>query len=324
MFHLWVFTFQHQRLVLGTQRNSAISAMWSEDHSGDGRAVSFLKLSSSSNSNNDSTVSVSAETRKAKCLQDEKQKKYELQSCRHWVPKQTCVKYVIKCAYKVPGTVGKQRFIWCRIQFSPLLLGNKAASPSCKRWVSTDLQCPQGKMSKHCLSWFFASVFMIIPMAVDELAWCEDVRFQEDQPSNLGALDQSSPWQEGNEENWKYMEGNSKLIRQETGIIIWYRFWPFCNLDKTKRKPRQTSLVLYWNLHTQALEYLHWQLFSPVPSIMCEPISSKNQIWMSSDVRILNRQVLLQWEIKINLPELYILQIMRNVYMSVSLHSSYK
>lgn len=51
-----------QRLVLGLQRNSANSAMWSEDHSGEGRAVSFLKLFSSKSSNKDSTVNVSAKT----------------------------------------------------------------------------------------------------------------------------------------------------------------------------------------------------------------------------------------------------------------------
>lgn len=51
-----------QRLALGMQRNSAKSAIWSEDHSGEGSAVSFLKLSSSKSSNKDSTVKESAET----------------------------------------------------------------------------------------------------------------------------------------------------------------------------------------------------------------------------------------------------------------------
>lgn len=51
-----------QRLGLDLQRNSAKSAIWSEDHSGDGSAVSFLKLSSSKSSNKDSTVRESAET----------------------------------------------------------------------------------------------------------------------------------------------------------------------------------------------------------------------------------------------------------------------
>ena len=51
-----------QRLGLDLQRNSARSAIWSEDHSGEGSAVSFLKLSSSKSSNNDSTVKESAET----------------------------------------------------------------------------------------------------------------------------------------------------------------------------------------------------------------------------------------------------------------------
>lgn len=32
-----------------------------------------------------------------------------------------------------------------------------------------------------------------IPMAADELVWCEGAKFQEDQPSNLDALDQPSP-----------------------------------------------------------------------------------------------------------------------------------
>lgn len=40
-----------------------------------------------------------------------------------------------------------------------------------------------------------------IPMAADELVWCEDAKFQEGQPSNLGALDQPSPQQEVNEEH---------------------------------------------------------------------------------------------------------------------------
>ena len=53
----------HHRLILGLHRNSAKSAMWSDDHSGEGRAVSFLKLSSSRSSNNDSTVNESAERR---------------------------------------------------------------------------------------------------------------------------------------------------------------------------------------------------------------------------------------------------------------------
>lgn len=54
---------KRQRLDLFLQqRNSAKRAMWSEDHSGEGSAVSFLKLSSSSNSNNDSTTKESAET----------------------------------------------------------------------------------------------------------------------------------------------------------------------------------------------------------------------------------------------------------------------
>lgn len=55
----------YQRLVLGLQRNSANSAMWSEDHSGEGRAVSFLKLFSSKSSNKDSTVNVSAKIRRS-------------------------------------------------------------------------------------------------------------------------------------------------------------------------------------------------------------------------------------------------------------------
>lgn len=46
------------------QRNSAKRAIWSEDHSGEGSAVSFLKLSSSNNSNNDSTTNESAEKQK--------------------------------------------------------------------------------------------------------------------------------------------------------------------------------------------------------------------------------------------------------------------
>lgn len=50
----------YERLVLGLHRNSAKSAMWSEDHSGEGRAVSFRKLSSSKSSNKDSTINVSA------------------------------------------------------------------------------------------------------------------------------------------------------------------------------------------------------------------------------------------------------------------------
>lgn len=50
------------RLILGLHLNSAKSAMWSDDHSGEGRAVSFLKLSSSKSSNNESTVNESAET----------------------------------------------------------------------------------------------------------------------------------------------------------------------------------------------------------------------------------------------------------------------
>lgn len=54
----------HHRLVRGLQRNSARSAMWSEDHSGEGSAVSFLKLSSSRSSNKDSTVKESAERTK--------------------------------------------------------------------------------------------------------------------------------------------------------------------------------------------------------------------------------------------------------------------
>ena len=51
-------------LILGLHRNSAKSAMWSDDHSGEGRAVSFLKLSSSKSSNKDSTDNESAEVRK--------------------------------------------------------------------------------------------------------------------------------------------------------------------------------------------------------------------------------------------------------------------
>ena len=52
---------KYYRLTLGLHRNSARSAIWSDDHSGEGRAVSFLKLSSSNSSNNDSTVNESAE-----------------------------------------------------------------------------------------------------------------------------------------------------------------------------------------------------------------------------------------------------------------------
>lgn len=141
-------SLQHQRLVLGMQRNSAKSAMWSEDHSGDGRAVSFLKLSSSSSSNNDSTVNVSAETIKTQNVYWMK-RKTELQIGRHWWG--TCVKYVIKCAYEIPGTVGKQGFIWRRIHSSPLLLSSKAASHSCKGRVSTNLHGSQGEMIIHTL-----------------------------------------------------------------------------------------------------------------------------------------------------------------------------
>ncbi len=42
------------------QRNSANRAIWSDDHSGDGNAVSLRKLSSSSSSSSDSTPSESA------------------------------------------------------------------------------------------------------------------------------------------------------------------------------------------------------------------------------------------------------------------------
>lgn len=52
---------KYYRLFLGVHRNSARSAIWSDDHSGEGRAVSFLKLSSSKSSSNDSTVNESAE-----------------------------------------------------------------------------------------------------------------------------------------------------------------------------------------------------------------------------------------------------------------------
>jgi hypothetical protein len=44
----------------GLQRNSASKAMWSDDHSGEGNAVSLRKLSSSTNSKSDSTLSESA------------------------------------------------------------------------------------------------------------------------------------------------------------------------------------------------------------------------------------------------------------------------
>lgn len=51
----------HRLDILLQQRNSAKRAVWSEDHSGEGSAVSFLKLSSSNSSNNDSTTNESAE-----------------------------------------------------------------------------------------------------------------------------------------------------------------------------------------------------------------------------------------------------------------------
>lgn len=55
------FTYlNYQRLILGLHRNSAKSAIWSDDHSGEGSAVSFLKLSSSKSSSSDSTVKESA------------------------------------------------------------------------------------------------------------------------------------------------------------------------------------------------------------------------------------------------------------------------
>jgi hypothetical protein len=54
----------HRLDIFLQQRNSAKRAIWSEDHSGEGRAVSFLKLSSSNSSNNDSTTNESAETTK--------------------------------------------------------------------------------------------------------------------------------------------------------------------------------------------------------------------------------------------------------------------
>lgn len=81
----------------GLQRNSANNAMWSDDHSAEGKPVSFRRLSSSRSSSSDSTLSESAV--------QYNQSQHELQywHFRPWMPP-TC-KYVESHLHKHLFTV---------------------------------------------------------------------------------------------------------------------------------------------------------------------------------------------------------------------------